>query len=189
MTVGKQSAKIKLGLTKFREFLELYRKENREVIVMILVLFALWLIFNGKITLELILFGIVLSVAVYLFCWKFLEYSPKRELCALRLLPQGIGYFFVLIVEIIKSNFLMIQLIVSPKYEVEPVLVTFRTELKTDLAKTVLANSITMTPGTITVELTEDEFKVHCLDKEMAEGIDKSVFVRLLKKMEKTAAK
>ncbi len=156
---------------------------------MILVLFALWLIFNGKVTLEIVLFGIVLSVAVYLFCWKFLEYSPKRELLALRLLPQGIGYFFVLVWEIVKANCSAISLVVSPKYEVEPLLITFKTQLKTDLARTVLANSITMTPGTITVELTEDEFKVHCLDKEMAEGIEDSVFVRLLLKMEKTAGK
>ena len=156
---------------------------------MIVVLFALWLIFNGKVTLELILFGIVLSAAVYLFCWKFLEYSPKRELLALRLLPQGIGYFFVLIWEVVKANCATISLIASPKYDVEPLLVTFRTELKTDLARTVLANSITLTPGTITVELTDDEFKVHCLDKEMAEGIESSVFVRLLKKMEQTAGK
>ena len=156
---------------------------------MIFVLFALWLVFNGKVTLEIVLFGIVLSAAVYLFCWKFLEYSPKRELLALRLLPQGIGYFFVLVWEVIKANCSAISLIVSPKYEVEPLLVTFKTELKTDLARTVLANSITLTPGTITVELTEDEFKVHCLDKEMAEGIEDSVFVRLLLKMERTAGR
>lgn len=156
---------------------------------MIFVLFALWLVFNGKVTLEIVLFGIVLSAAVYLFCWKFLEYSPKRELLALRLLPQGIGYFFVLVWEVVKANCGAIRLIVSSKYEVEPVLVTFRTELKSDLARTVLANSITLTPGTITVELTDDEFKVHCLDEEMAEGLADSVFVRLLMKMEKTAGK
>ena len=156
---------------------------------MLIVLFALWLVFNGKVTLEIVLFGIGLSIAVYAFCCKFLEYSPKRELLALRLLPQGIGYFFVLVWEVIKANCTAISLIVSPKYEVEPVLVTFRTELKTDLARTVLANSITLTPGTITVELTEDEFKVHCLDKEMAEGMEDSVFVRLLLKMERTAGK
>ena len=154
---------------------------------MLVVLFLLWLVFNGKVTLEIVLFGIGLSLAVYLFCWKFLEYSPKRELLALRLLPQGIGYFFVLIKEILAANFATISLIISPKYDVEPVLVTFCSGLKSDLAKTVLANSITLTPGTITVELTEDEFKVHCLDKDMAEGLADSVFVRLLKKMEETA--
>ena len=95
----------------------------------------------------------------------------------------------MLISEVIKANFVAIRLIVSPKYEVEPVLVTFRTDLKTDLARTVLANSITLTPGTITVELTDNEYKVHCLDKEMAEGMDESVFVKLLRKMEQTAGK
>lgn len=156
---------------------------------MLVALFVLWLVFNGKVTLELVIFGIVLSVAVYAFCYKFLEYSPKKELLALRLLPQGIGYFFVLIKEIVIANLGTIRLIVSPKYDVEPVLVTFKTELKTDLARTILANSITLTPGTITVELTEDEFRVHCLDKEMAEGMADSVFVKKLLKMERIAGK
>lgn len=156
---------------------------------MLVALFVLWLVFNGKVTLELVIFGIVLSVAVYAFCYKFLEYSPKKELLALRLLPQGIGCFFVLIKEIVIANLGTIRLIVSPKYDVEPVLVTFKTELKTDLARTILANSITLTPGTITVELTEDEFRVHCLDKEMAEGMADSVFVKKLLKMERIAGK
>lgn len=156
---------------------------------MILVLFLLWLIFNGKITLEIVLFGVVISLAVYLFCRKFLDYSMKKELSALRILPQGIGYFFVLVSEIIKANCSVISLIVSPKYDPEPVLVTFRTDLKTNLARAVLANSITLTPGTITVELTQNEYRVHCLDKEMAKGLSDSIFVRLLRKMEKTAEK
>ena len=101
-------------------------KRIREVIDMFFVLFALWLVFNGKVTLEIALFGIGVSLIVYLFCWKFLEYSPKKELLALRLLPQGIGYFFVLVCEVVKANCSTISLIVSPKYEVEPFLVTFR---------------------------------------------------------------
>ena len=46
------------------------------------------------------------------------------------------------------------------------------------------ANSITLTPGTITVSLTDNEYTVHCLDKELAEGISSSVFVKLLTKLE-----
>ena len=48
----------------------------------------------------------------------------------------------------------------------------------------VLANSITLTPGTITVNLEGNEFYVHCLDKEFAEGMEQSIFVELLEKME-----
>ncbi len=52
----------------------------------------------------------------------------------------------------------------------KPALVRFKTDLKTKQARVVLANSITLTPGTITVTLEEDEYVVHCLDKELAEG-------------------
>ena len=47
-----------------------------------------------------------------------------------------------------------------------------------------LANSITLTPGTITVSVEGDHFFVHCLDRELAEGMEESVFVELLKQME-----
>ena len=86
--------------------------------------------------------------------------------------------------EILKANIGVMQLILSPKMEVEPKLVRFRTDLKTDLARVILANSITLTPGTITVTLEGDEYLVHCLDKSMAEGMDDSIFVYLLHQLE-----
>ena len=73
----------------------------------------------------------------------------------------------------------------KPAYDLEPVLVRFKTDLKTKEAKVVLANSITLTPGTITVMLEDDEFVVHCLDKELAEGMNHSIFVELLGKLER----
>ena len=48
----------------------------------------------------------------------------------------------------------------------------------------IFANSITLTPGTITVSLKGDELVIHCLDKTMAEGMEDTVFERLLEKME-----
>ena len=52
-----------------------------------------------------------------------------------------------------------------------------------------LANSITLTPGTITVSVEDDRFCVHCLDKELAEGMEDSVFVKLLEEMEEVEAR
>ena len=66
----------------------------------------------------------------------------------------------------------------------EPQLGHFRSDLRTEFARVVLVNSITLTPGTITVGLEGSDFYVHCLDKEFAEGMDHSVFVELLEKME-----
>ncbi len=79
----------------------------------------------------------------------------------------------------------MICLILSPKYEIEPKLVKFRVDLKSDTLRAVLADSITLTPGTITVTLEGDEYLVHCLDKDLAEGMSDSEFVRKLKEFER----
>ena len=76
----------------------------------------------------------------------------------------------------------------SSRYELEPALVTFRTTLQSESARVLLANSITLTPGTITVSLDGDEYMVHCLDKSLGIGIDTSVFVQMLTKMEELAA-
>ena len=77
-----------------------------------------------------------------------------------------------------------IHLALSIRNEIDPVVVRFRTDLKSKAAKVALANSITLTPGTITVDLEGDELIIHALDAELVEGIDESIFVRLLRKME-----
>ena len=59
---------------------------------MFVLLFALWILFNGKITLEICLFGLVISGAIYLFAIKLLDYDPKKELKALKKLG-GIFHF------------------------------------------------------------------------------------------------
>jgi len=90
----------------------------------------------------------------------------------------------LLVKEIIKANLAVSHLIFAHNEIVEPVIVRFRTSLKTETARVLLANSITLTPGTITVSLHEDELVVHCLDKSLAEGLEDSVFVELLTKFE-----
>ena len=151
---------------------------------MYLIFLALWIIFNGKVTLEIVLFGLVIAAALDFFVIKFMDYRPQTTLKAIRLLPQMLLYFLVLLRASFKANIQTTKLLYSAKYEVEPLLVTFRPGLKTDTARVVLANSITLTPGTITVTLEGDEFVVHCLDKELADGIENSVFVALLRRME-----
>ena len=104
----------------------------------------------------------------------------------MKCIPCILLYICVLVWEIIKANFAVIKLMTASRYELEPVLVRFKTNLKTKQARVVLANSITLTPGTITVTLEDDEYVVHCLDKELAKGMNHSVFVELLEKLEKT---
>ncbi|MCI8585619.1 MAG: Na+/H+ antiporter subunit E [Lachnospiraceae bacterium] len=151
---------------------------------MFIVFLLLWVIFNGRVTLEILLIGTALSAALFAFCCKFMGYSVERDIRMFRLLPLACQYVAILIVEILKANRQVLFFILTPRYQVEPQLVHFTSGLKSEFARVVLANSITLTPGTITVGLEGSDFYVHCLDKEFAEGMDHSVFVELLEKME-----
>ena len=151
---------------------------------MLLLFFLAWVVFNGRLTLEIALFGIAVAGAVFFFVCRFMDYSLKQELRLYRLLPAFVQYLYYLMKEIILANLTVIRLILTRKEEMEPVIVHVRADLKSETARVILANSITLTPGTITVSLTEDKLLVHCLDKSLSEGMDDSVFVRLLQKME-----
>lgn len=74
--------------------------------------------------------------------------------------------------------------VLTDREVVEPVIVEYRTRLKTGLGRVILANSITLTPGTITISLEEEKLVIHCLDRSMAEGMDDMIFEKLLVKME-----
>jgi len=124
---------------------------------------------------------------VFAFICRFMDYSLEKEKWFYRMIPGLIWYVVILVIEIVKANVAVIHLVTTSKEEIEPAIVTFRTDLKTETARVILANSITLTPGTITISLEEDEYVVHCLDKSLAEGMEDSVFVKMLKKMEEKA--
>lgn len=131
---------------------------------MYFLLFGFWVLLNGQWTAEIAVVGLIVCAALYAFMCAFMGYSPKREWQIARRLPRIIGYFFYLVGEVFKSAFAVIKLIWSPSMVIEPEVTSFRTKLRTDAGKVVLANSITMTPGTITIDVQENEFLIHCLD-------------------------
>jgi multicomponent Na+:H+ antiporter subunit E len=152
---------------------------------MLTALFLLWIAFNGRITVEVALIGLLITAALYVFCVKFLDYRLKNELRILRMIPSGLAYAALLLLEIGKASFAVMRIVLNPKYEIKPQLITFHTPLKTTIAQNILANSITLTPGTISVFVEGDKLTVHCLDQTLAEGIEDLVFQRRLLKLER----
>ena len=151
---------------------------------MYLLYFVLWVAFAGAITLEICIFGLVIAAAIFWFTCKFMDHSIEKELSYYRKSFKFLKYLCVLMNEIRKANVQTIQMILSKK-EVKPKLINFTTDLQTEKGKVILANSITLTPGTITVSLEGAEYLVHCLDESMAPGMDKSGFVELITDLEK----
>lgn len=152
---------------------------------MYLLYFLLWVIFNGNFTLEICIFGIVIAGAIFAFTCKFMDYSVAKEMQNMRKVFKFCRYACVLVMEIVKANFAVIHMILSEREEIEPALVSFHSNMETSVGKALLANAITLTPGTITVSLEDSEYVVHCLDEDLAVGMADSVFVKLISELEK----
>lgn len=149
---------------------------------MYFAIILLWIILNGRLTGEILFFGIFISVGVTVFATRVVGYSTKNDGKLLRNLPLFIEYVFVLIWEIIKASLEVAKLSVSGR-KPQPQLVEFHSGFQTNLQNVLLANSITLTPGTITVFQEGDHFVVHCLRKEYGQGLEECVFVRLLRRI------
>ena len=124
---------------------------------MLFLLWILFVIFNGRITLEIALIGLAMTAAVYVFARRFLRYNFKAEIRLVKRLPRLLRYYGLLVAEIVKANIAVIKLILNPKKEIRPCLVSFEGKARTQWGKAALADSITLTPGTITMECTEED--------------------------------
>ena len=155
---------------------------------MLVLFFLVWVIFNGRLTLEIAVFGFVVASAMFAFVCRFMDYSIQKEFRFYKKIPAFAQYLYCLVKEIIAANLTVCRMILTRKERMEPVLVRVHADLKTETARVILANSITLTPGTITVSMSGQELLVHCLDKSLSEGMEDSVFVQLLQKMEREDA-
>ena len=151
---------------------------------MFIFLLLFWIILNGKITVEILVFGLLIATFFSLFANKILNYKLSTEKKFWRNLVLIIEYIIVLLIEIIKANLIVLKMLLTKGHKIHPVLVRFDAPLEKEFLKVVLADSITLTPGTITVRLNENGYEVHCLDESLAKGLNSSVFVEILKKME-----
>lgn len=151
---------------------------------MLLLFFLTFIILCSMISLQIVCVGAVLAFALYWFARRYLDYDVKREIRIFKKFFYVIGYGGVLLYEIAVANVTLMRMILSPSFHPTPVLVTFTVPLRSDYTRTMLANSITLTPGTITVALEGDTYTVHCLDESLSAGMEDGVFVRILRKME-----
>ena len=131
---------------------------------MFFLLFGFWVLLNGRCTVEIAVVGAVICAALYAFMAAFMGYSPRKEWAFVRRLGRILGYGWYLAGEVVKSSVAVLRLIWSPRLVPEPKLISFHTKLRTDAGKVMLADSITLTPGTITVNVQGDRMLVHCLD-------------------------
>jgi multicomponent Na+:H+ antiporter subunit E len=119
-----------------------------------------WLLLTFKVTVPNIVVGSVASLLCSLFFGRFFVKNVNKLLQPHRYF-WFVVYLFVFIWECIKANLDVAYRVLHPAMPIRPGIVKVKTELKSDMAKMLLANSITMTPGTITVDIIEDTLYIH----------------------------
>ena len=143
--------------------------DTRRRLAVFLILFVFWLVFSGHFDALHLGLGVICTALVAHFssdllrlnvsffqklpiAWRFLQYIPW------------------LLYQIVLANFHVVYLIFRP-HEIRPQIVRFNSRLSSDLSKVTLGNSITLTPGTVTMDIDDEEFCVHALSDKAARGL------------------
>ena len=135
--------------------------------ILFLILFSLWLLMSGHYN--------VLIVSLGIISCAFCVYVAKRgkliddEGLPIFFMPRLLNYLIWLFKEILKSNLITAKVIINGKYE--PETFTVKTSQITDVAKVIYANSITLTPGTVTTKIQKGVFEVHALNSDFGNDV------------------
>ncbi len=150
---------------------------------MFVILLALWLIFAGSLTPMNLILGVLVSGLLTLLGCRCLGYDSRRFYRGLRKVPAIAAYAAVLLREILRENFDVLRFIYR-REPPKPMLVHFRGRVQSEPLRVLVANSITLTPGTYTVKLEGDEYAVHALDAYFQVDIEYSAFFKMAQKVE-----
>jgi len=151
-----------------------------------LIMFGFWIMLSGKFDLFHLTLGVLSSALVSFLSADLFIYNQKYK----GRFATGIRFMLYipwLLYQIVLSTWHVAFLALHPKMkeQIDPTIVTFKTILKTDIGKVALANSITLTPGTITVRIEDQVFYVHAISRKAAAGLPGEMEERLAKVFER----
>lgn len=153
-------------------------QKARRLALQFAVLFAFWLILSGKFEVKYLLFGVISAALVTFVTQDLLESEHKRgkkkgssAAWLIKASWRFLCYFVWLLYSIVEANLQVAYVVLHPKLPIAPGLLQFRTRLRSRAGHILLANSITLTPGTITVDLTDGTYLVHALVPQAAASL------------------
>lgn len=128
-----------------------------------LTLFLIWLIANSSLAFDTVIAGAVVSAIIALAFSSF-----SRVYSVIRWSPVVIYHYLmylgVFLIELIKANVNVMRLVFSPHIDIKPGIVEIKTGLKSPIGRLALANSITLTPGTLVVDIRDDSLFIHWIN-------------------------
>jgi len=154
----------------------------KNLFVSFVILMIAWLLLTWTLDPVLLSIGIVLSTTLaVIFCsncdlFESINLTPKA-------FAYTFIYLFVFMIELIKANIDVTRRVLSPSLPINPGIVKVKTKLKSKMARLILADSITLTPGTFTLQVEDDTFYIHWINVEQ-EGVEEATEA-LIRKFEK----
>jgi multicomponent Na+:H+ antiporter subunit E len=128
-----------------------------------LTLFIIWMIANASLAFDTVMAGAVVSALIALAFASF-----ARVYSVIRWSPVVLYYYLkylsVFFIELIKANLSVMRLVFSPRINIKPSIIEIKTELTSPIGRLALANTITLTPGTLVVDIKDDSLFVHCIN-------------------------
>lgn len=128
-----------------------------------LLLFALWLLLTGSLDPAELIAGLMVSLVVTLISRPYLTIFNGLRLTPAAL-PAFLAYLGVFALALVRANLDMARRVLSPSLPLQPALVEAKTELQSPLGRLILANSITLTPGTLSVDVIGETLLIHWID-------------------------
>ena len=144
-----------------------------------IILFVFWLLLSGHFEVQFLILGALASVLTAALTNDLLRPSrtdlfqqvPQNLSWLLSSFVRFLMYVPYLLVQIVRSNLEVAYLVLHPRMPIAPRLVEFKTPLRLEPAQVLLAQSITLTPGTVTVDVRNGRFLVHSLYRGAAQGL------------------
>ena len=146
-------------------------RSYREELVGFLALFVFWMFITASFSLRNIVLGLAASLLVTLVVRYVFRIRLPEDITPLFLLVRFPVFLMVLAWDVIKANINLAYILIRPRLLIDPTIVRFKSELQGDFRNTVLGDSITVTPGTLTLDAQGDELLVHCLTASHKKGL------------------
>lgn len=137
-------------------------KNRKQYILLTLILFSFWVVLSGKLEVKYLTIGLITALTV---SWIYQPFFCKPFSVSIFNLFIYLGW---LLKELVKANIEVALLVLNPKMLISPRLITFKKEMSNPVAYLLLANSITLTPGTITVDVQDGFYTIHALTEKAA---------------------
>lgn len=150
------------------------------------ILMIIWVLLNNTFQLEVMIIGLILSLVISVIMGSRLIVFNEFKF-SLKTVFYTIWYLFVFLTELVKSNLDVARRVLTPSLPINPGIVKTQTVLKSKMGRMILANSITLTPGTLTVDIEDDILYIHWIDV-CCEDIDKAT-AAIVGKFEKILVK